>query len=100
MQAAGNVFVVTGAGNGIGRCVALELIGRGATVAGADLDDQALPRTAALASDPGRFTAYRLDIADRDAVAAFPETVIAAHGQLDGVFSIVGLPQPLPAPDW
>ncbi|WP_280435323.1 SDR family NAD(P)-dependent oxidoreductase [Nocardia carnea] len=95
MQVAGNVFVVTGAGNGIGRCVALELIDRGAMVAGADLDEQALARTAALAADPTRFTTHRLDIADRDAVAAFPGIVLAAHGQVDGLFNIAGIPQNL-----
>ncbi|MGW5382263.1 SDR family NAD(P)-dependent oxidoreductase [Nocardia sp. NPDC003963] len=95
MQVAGNVFVVTGAGNGIGRCVALELVDRGAVVVGADLDEQALAGTAALVSDPARFFSRPLDIADRDAVAAFPDSVIAAHGRVDGLFNIAGIAQEL-----
>ncbi|MFI5716226.1 SDR family NAD(P)-dependent oxidoreductase [Nocardia sp. NPDC051750] len=95
MQVAGNVFVVTGAGNGIGRCVTLELIDRGAIVAGADLDEQALAGTAALVSDRTRFTTHPLDIADRDAVAAFPATVLATHGRVDGLFNIAGIAQEL-----
>lgn len=95
MQVAGNVFVVTGAGNGIGRCVARELVDRGAIVAGADLDEQALAGTADLVSDGSRFTAHTLDIADRDAVAAFPATVLATHGRVDGLFNIAGIAQEL-----
>ncbi|MGH8879624.1 MAG: SDR family NAD(P)-dependent oxidoreductase [Stackebrandtia sp.] len=93
MQVAGNVFVVTGAGNGIGRCVAVELVERGATVVGADLDEPGLAGTAALVSNAERFTAHTLDIADREAVAAFPGAVIAAHGRVDGLFNIAGIAQ-------
>ncbi|MGA4788937.1 SDR family NAD(P)-dependent oxidoreductase [Nocardia sp. AB354] len=93
MQVAGKVFVVTGAGNGIGRCVALELVRRGAIVAGADLDEQALAATADLVTDRSRFSAHRLDIGDRDAVRAFPDAVIAAHGHVDGLFNIAGIAQ-------
>lgn len=93
MQVAGNVFVVTGAGNGIGRCVALELVRRGATVAGADLDEQALKETRALAADPDRFGPHVLDIGDQDAVASFPATVVEAYGQVDGLFNVAGIGQ-------
>ncbi|WP_459547873.1 SDR family NAD(P)-dependent oxidoreductase [Nocardia sp. X0981] len=93
MQVAGKVFVVTGAGNGIGRCVARELVGRGATVVGVDRDEHALTGTAELVTDPARFSARVLDIADREAVAAFPELVLADHGQVDGLFNIAGIAQ-------
>ena len=93
MQVSGKVFVVTGAGNGIGRCVTLELVRRGATVAGADLDPQALAGTAELVSDRSRFTTHVLDISDRDAVAAFPGSVLAAHDHVDGLFNIAGIAQ-------
>lgn len=95
MQVAGKVFVVTGAGNGIGRCVARELVDRGAVVVGADLDERGLAGTAALVSAPERFTARPLDISDREAVAAFPEAVLADHGQVDGLFNIAGIAQEL-----
>ncbi len=45
------VFVVTGAGNGIGRCVALDLVSRGATVAGVDINEIGLAETGHLTSD-------------------------------------------------
>lgn len=93
MQAAGKVFVVTGAGNGIGRAVALELVRAGAAVVGVDLDDQGLKETAARAGDPAYFEAQVLDIADKEAVAAFPRTVLAAYGRVDGLFNVAGIGQ-------
>ncbi|TCJ94925.1 NADP-dependent 3-hydroxy acid dehydrogenase YdfG [Nocardia alba] len=95
MPIEGSVFVVTGAGNGIGRCVAVELIDRGAIVVGADRDERALAATAALVTDRARFTAHPIDICDRAAVAAFPGSVIAAHGHVDGLFNIAGIAQEL-----
>ncbi|WP_280213083.1 SDR family NAD(P)-dependent oxidoreductase [Nocardia cyriacigeorgica] len=95
MQITGRTFVVTGAGNGIGRCVTMELVGRGAVVIGADLDERALAETAALIADPARFTAHRLDISDHAAVTAFTDTVIATHGPVDGLFNIAGIAQEL-----
>nr|WP_202927117.1 SDR family NAD(P)-dependent oxidoreductase [Gordonia desulfuricans] len=93
VQVEGNIFVVTGAGNGIGRRVASELVARGGTVAGADLDAGGLEETARLIGRPERFSSHLLDISDDAAVAAFPETVIAEHGRVDGLFNIAGIAQ-------
>jgi NAD(P)-dependent dehydrogenase (short-subunit alcohol dehydrogenase family) len=49
MKVRGKVLVVTGAGNGVGRAVALEAIRRGAKVAGVDVSEAGLDETAALA---------------------------------------------------
>ena len=49
MNIADKTFVVTGAGNGIGREVALQLLDRGARVAAVDLSSDGLARTAELA---------------------------------------------------
>jgi short-subunit dehydrogenase len=87
------VFVVTGAGNGIGRETALALLARGATVAGVDLSADGLERTATLAGAGARFSRHEVDISDRDAVAALPDTVIAVHGRVDGILNIAGVIQ-------
>lgn len=92
MNPAGAVFVVTGAGSGIGRHVALELMARGATVAGADVNPAGLADTAVLA-DADRFSTHLLDISDKDAVDRFPAAVLAQHGRIDGLFNIAGIPQ-------
>ena len=52
MNTAGKIIVVTGAGSGMGRQVALEAIRRGAKVAAVDINEATLAETAALASPP------------------------------------------------
>lgn len=49
MKITDNVFVVTGAGNGMGRQVLLGLVRRGARVAAVDLDEHGLTETERLA---------------------------------------------------
>jgi len=88
----GKVFVVTGAGNGIGRCVALELISRGARVVGADINEVGLAETGRLVGD-SRFHGHKLDISDREAVQRFPKVVLADVEQVDGLFNMAGIPQ-------
>ncbi len=94
MQIAAKVFVVTGAGSGIGRAVTLELLSRSAKVAAVDLHAQALEETARLASAGDRLSLHTLNIADRGEVAALPDAVLDAHGQVDGLLSIAGIIQP------
>jgi short-subunit dehydrogenase len=91
MQIANKKFLVTGAGNGMGREVALELLRRGATVVGVDINEQFLTETTGLAGDNGsRFTTARLDISDRNAVIDFSHQ----HPDLDGLVNVAGIIQP------
>lgn len=94
MQISGRVFVVTGAGSGIGRATALQLLGRGARIAAVDLHAQALDDLARLARAGNRLSLHPLNIADRGAVESLPDAVIAAHGEVDGLLSIAGIIQP------
>lgn len=93
MQIVNGVFVVTGAANGIGKCVALELLERGGRVAAADLSEAALQKLADEAQAGERLSTHVLDVADADAVAALPEAVVGAHGHVDGLFNIAGIAQ-------
>lgn len=93
MNITGGVFVVTGAGNGIGRKVALDLLGRGARVAAADLSESGLAETAALAAAGDRLTLHPVDITDRTAAAALADAVRTAHGHVDGVVHVAGIVQ-------
>lgn len=93
MELRDKVFVVTGAGNGIGREVALRLLAEGASVAGVDLNSDGLAKTAAVGSAGARFSAHVVNITERDAVAALPDAVLAAHGAVDGVLNIAGVIQ-------
>ncbi|OBF89062.1 short-chain dehydrogenase [Mycobacterium sp. 852002-51152_SCH6134967] len=92
MQIADKVFVVTGAGNGMGRQVALGLARRGARIAAVDLDSVGLAGTAELASITGiPMSTHVLDLTDDEAVTALPDEVAKAHGQIDGLVNIAGV---------
>lgn len=94
MQISGNVFAITGAGNGIGREVALGILRAGGHVAALDLSEEGLEQTAVLAATlPGRITMHVVNITDRAAVAALPAAIIAEHGQVDGLLNIAGIIQ-------
>ena len=95
MHPAGKVIVVTGAGSGIGREVALELLRRGARVAGVDLNAATLAETAALAGEQsGNLATFVLDITDRAGVEALPDQVAGRFGAVDGVINCAGIIQP------
>lgn len=94
MQISGKVFVITGAGNGIAREVALGIARKGGHVAALDVSEEGLEQTAALAVGlPGRVTTHVVNIADRDAVAALPAAIIAEHHHIDGLLNIAGIIQ-------
>ncbi len=85
------VAVVTGAASGIGRAVARSLAARGCNLALADIDADGLAETARLIGNAVRVTRHRLDVADRDAIAAFPADVVAAHGGVDILVNNAGV---------
>lgn len=94
MRVAGKVWVVTGGANGMGRELVLELLRRGARVAAVDRAAEALEETAAIAAAGERLSTHAVDITDRDAVAALPDSVLAAHGTVDGLVNNAGIIQP------
>lgn len=93
MQVAGKLFVITGAGNGMARETALQLLAKGARVAGVDLSEAGLAETKSLAgNDADRFSSHTLSITDRAAVEALPAQVEAEHGRpADGIINIAGV---------
>lgn len=94
MELLGRVIAVTGAGDGIGREVALQLLDRGARVAVIDVRPQAVAETVDRAGEAGaRMSQHIVDITDRAAVASLPAAVIAAHGQVDGLIHVAGIIQ-------
>ena len=94
MNISGKVLVVTGGGNGIGRQVVLEALRRGARVAAIDIRDESLAETAGIAVAGDRLATFVVDITDRDATAALPDQVMAAHGAVDGLVNVAGIIQP------
>ena len=95
MNVQGKVIVVSGAGSGIGRELALLLLSRGASVAGVDLNQKSLDETAGLAShNQDRFGGFVVDITEKAAVEALPELVLARFGKVDGLINNAGIIQP------
>lgn len=89
------IVVVTGAGAGIGREMALQLLARGARVAAVDLRPEALAETVRLAGEAGdRLSTHVVNVADREAVAALPAAVIERHRAVDGLINNAGIIQP------
>lgn len=72
--------VVTGAGRGLGKLIAAELVARGHHVLVTDLDDAAARQTAAELGD--RATAFTLDVRDDAQVAAARDHIVALAGRL------------------
>ncbi|HEY1045105.1 MAG TPA: SDR family oxidoreductase [Bacteroidia bacterium] len=95
MQVKNKTIIVTGAGNGIGREVALQLLSKGAKVAAVDVKEEFLKETLSLAgSNAASMSIHALDITNMDALNALPEKVIAIHGHIDGLMNIAGIIQP------
>lgn len=95
MQVAGKVVVVTGAGSGMGREIALELLRRGAKVAAVDINEATLAETVTLSgSGPDRIATYPMSVADKAAVEALPDAVAGSLGTVDGLINCAGIIQP------
>jgi butyryl-CoA dehydrogenase len=88
----GRVAAVTGAGSGIGRALAKELATRGAHLALSDIDDAGLAETVAQCEGRGvKITSQHLDVADRAAVEAWAERVVADHGTVNLIVNNAGV---------
>ena len=86
------VAVITGAGSGIGRYLAILLAKSGANIAACEINEAALAETVAMLRDyPVKVSSHPLDVADKAAIEALPEQVIAQHGHIDLVFNNAGV---------
>lgn len=88
----GRVAAISGAGSGIGRALAVELAHRGTHLALSDVDDGGLFDTVALCESVGvKVTSQHLDVADRAAVFAWADQVVADHGRANLIFNNAGV---------
>lgn len=85
----GKVAVVTGAGSGIGRALAVELGRRGARVAISDIDATAVEATRALCGD-AEVRAYKLDVSSVEEFSSHAEEVLQDFGTVHLVFNNAG----------
>ena len=88
----GKTVVITGAGSGIGRALAVRLARQGAFLALADVDPQGLETLMrSLTPACARLKTYALDVSDRAAVYAFADQVQADFGHVDVVINNAGV---------
>ena len=92
MKVDGKVFVVTGAGGGVGRELTLALIDRGARVAAVDFREESLAKLRDIAGP--QVETFLVDITDKNPVASLPQVVINRMGQVDALINNAGIIQP------
>jgi NAD(P)-dependent dehydrogenase (short-subunit alcohol dehydrogenase family) len=86
------VAVITGAGSGMGRCLAQQLAAKGLSLALADLSEQGLHETTALLdSAKGKVTRHIVNVAEEAQVKTFAEDVAAQHGRATVLFNNAGV---------
>ncbi len=88
------VALITGAGSGIGRAVAITLAGAGWSVALCGRRPEALAETRALLVGPDSHLAVPTDVADPEAVKALFAAVQDRFGRLDLLFNNAGTGAP------
>ena len=93
MNRDGKSAIVTGAGNGIGRGIALGMASAGARVAVADIDSQAAAETVSMidASAASQSIAITADVADVEQIDRMVATAVERFGQLDVMVNNAGV---------
>jgi len=79
----GQVAIVTGAGSGLGRAIALRLSQEGATLVAADLDGEAVKKLVGEIKDQRRCLAIQMDVSIQKDVERMVEQTLEHFGQID-----------------
>jgi NADP-dependent 3-hydroxy acid dehydrogenase YdfG len=89
---AGKVAVITGAGSGIGRALAIELGRSGAKLAISDVDTEGLAQTEQQLKAIGApVKADRLDVTEREAFLAYADAVNEHFGKVNQIYNNAGI---------
>jgi NAD(P)-dependent dehydrogenase (short-subunit alcohol dehydrogenase family) len=87
-----SVAVITGAGSGMGRCLAQQLSAAGSALALADVSEKGLAETVALlGAGKSKVTTHIVDVGKETQVKSLAEQVAAQHGRASILFNNAGV---------
>ena len=72
-----SLFIITGAGSGIGQALTLKALAEGAHVIASDVNEKGLDET--IAKTNGKAEKYILDVANHDAIKLFAKTILQKY---------------------
>lgn len=88
------IALVTGAGSGLGRAMALEFVDEGAQVVALDCDEKALAKTAGMAkAKADAFKPVHADVGKPEDIASALEAISSNFGRLDVLVNNAGITQ-------
>ena len=88
----GRIALVTGAAQGIGRAIALELSQAGATLAIADINEVKLAQVAAeIEALGGTAAAFRLDVSSQESIEAGAKAILERFGKVEVLVNNAGI---------
>ncbi len=88
----GKVAAVTGAGSGIGRALAANLVKSGCNVAISDVNEDTLQETKEIIGNSDvRVSTHVVDVANREQVSRYADEVVKQHGQVDVIINNAGV---------
>jgi len=94
MRLTDKVSIITGAGQGIGQATALKFAKEGAKVAVCDINLESVAETVKLVEDAGgEVVGFRVDVTDKESIAAMVEGVMAKWGRIDTLVNNAGIVQ-------
>ena len=97
MRLEGKSAIITGAGSGIGRGIALRFAQEGAAVVCADIDETGARQTVRMVQNQGgKAVSLAVDVAQRDQVEAMVARAVAEFGRLDIMVANAGIYAPEP----
>ena len=86
------VALITGAGSGIGRALALQLAEEGCNLALVDWNNETLEETKSLLSSKNiSVSTHNFDLRDKDRINELPNKIIELHNNIDIIFNNAGL---------